>query len=736
MDYANDSSGEIDTMGAPGDVGTGDVPEYGEGEQPASAQDKALVRQICAKVKADKKHHEKAFKRMRRDMQVATWGAEKDWGPDKYRANIAGRHVKQKTAALYAKNPRVVARRRETLDFKIWDESPDTLQLAYQTIQMGMQAVQNPPIAPDPMTGIPTPQPPQMPPGYDMAMATIEDFQQGMQRRQMLDKVGKTMEIMFAQAMREQKPLDFKQAMKSMLRRTCTTSVGYVEIGFQREYGPRPGMTEKLADSRARLEHLNNLAGEWDDGEIDPDAAERAELEHSIQALMAEPEIILREGLIYDFPQSTKVIPDRLTKSLKGFIGARHVTVEYAYSPDEVKEIFGVDLDGEYTPYNTSDGSTREISSNDVLDDDYEWSPPEDKKKGMVCVWKHYDKASGLVYYVADGYCEWLREPAPPDVKVEDFWPVYAFTINDVENEDELYPPSDVTLMLDMQKEHNRARQGKREHREAARPRWVFANGSFGNEDDPLIIKNLKPFEAAGLNIDPQSDIKRILQTLPVPGVDPNLYDTNEVFADTQLVVGTQQAQLGGLSKATATETSIAASASSTSDGSAIDDLDEFLTTIARASGQIMLREYSPEKVAEIAGVGSVWPEVTDEQLADEVFLEIEAGSTGKPNQAVEIANMQRMLPLLIQIPGIQPQWLAKESLRRMDDKMDLTQALAAGIPSIVAMNQQKQATGAVQDPNAQGQEGANNAPKPPQQEGSMAAFGSNQTDPTPAAGM
>jgi hypothetical protein len=732
MEYQDDNSGELDTLGTPGDVSYGESDE----KEAASPQDKALVLKICQKIKADKKHHEKAFKRMRRDQQVATWGAEKDWGADKYRANITGRLVKQKTASLYAKNPRVVARRRETLDFQVWDESADTLKLAYQTIQMAQMAQQQPmQVQFDQATGMPTMVPPELPPGFDKAMAVIQDFQQGMERRQQVEKTGKTMEILFAQAMREQKPLDFKQAMKSMVRRTITTCVGYVELGFQREYGPRPGMTERLADSRARLAHLENLIQDEVDGDIDPDAAERAEMEHSIQALMDEPEILLREGLIFDFPQSTKVIPDKLTKSLKGFIGARHVTVEYAYSVDEVKELFGVDVTAGYTPYNMSAGSSREISSNDVMDEDYEWSDPEEKKGGMVCVWKHYDKTAGLVYYIADGYCEFLRPPAAPDVKVEDFWPIYAFTINDVENEEELYPPSDVSLMLDMQKEHNRARQGKREHREAARPRWVFANGAFGSEDDPLILKNLKAFEAAGLNIDPQSDIKRVLQTLPVPGVDPNLYDTGETFADTQLVVGTNQAQLGGMSKSTATESAISASASSTADGSAIDDLDEFLTVIARGSGQIMLREYSPEKVFEIAGPGAVWPDVTIEQIADEVFLEVEAGSTGKPNQAVEVANMQRLAPLMMQIPGMNPEWFLKEMLRRMDDRLDVNAAIAAGIPSIAAMNQQQQIS-AGQNPNAQGPQGAMNAPQTPQQPGSMAAMGGNQTEPTAAAGM
>ena len=42
---------------------------------------------------------------------------------------------------------------------------------------------------------------------------------------------------------------------------------------------------------------------------------------------------------------------------------------------------------------------------------------------------------------------------------------------------------------------------------------------------------------------------------------------------------------------------------------------------------------------------------------------EIEAGSTGKPNRAAELANIERIMPFLLQIPGIDPKWLAKELL-------------------------------------------------------------------------
>lgn len=694
---------------------------------------KQLAKEIIATIKADKAHHEKAFKRMRRDMHVAMWGAEKEWSDDNYKANIAGRHVKQKTAALYAKNPKATARRREQMDFMVWDENPASLQLAVQTIQAAeialMEAQAVPAIA-DPLTGeIRLPEP-ELPPGFEQAQALMADFQQGYARRQMYDKIGKTLELLFQYYMDQQQPIDFKRGMKMTVRRANTTGVGYVELGFQRETGPRPGLTEQLADARARLDHLRVLAERLQEGDLDEDAAERAELELSIQALTQEPEIVLREGLVVDYPQSTKVIPDKLTKSLDGFIGARHIAIEYTYTVDEVREIFGADLKDGYTGYTTNAGSSREISTNDVTDEDYEWSPPGEKNKGMVCVWKYYDKPTGLVYYVADGYPDFLREPAPPDVFVETFWPVFALTFNAVESEEELYPPSDVSLMMDMQREHNRSRQGMREHREAARPRWVYANGSFGNEEDPLVLKNLRPFQAAGLSMDPAAKIGDILQAIPVPGVDPNLYETGQIFGDTQLVVGTQEAQFGGVSKATATESAIAANSTTSSDGSAIDDLDAFLTVIARSAGQILQREMTEDIVKEIVGPGAVWPEMTLAEIAGEVYLEVAAGSTGKPNQAVEINNLERLLPILIQLPSINQEELAREVLRRLDDRMDLTKMIVAGVPSIVAQNQNAQPSPAdpMANPNMQGPEGSANGEAPPAGPGgSGPAFGSNQ---------
>ena len=163
---------------------------------PATEAEKELVKKIQRKIRSDKKHHKSAFERMERDMFIAMNGRTKDWSEKNYAANITGRHIKQKTASLYAKNPKAVARRRETLDYTVWDEKPQSLQMAFQTVMQAQQMLAMNPGADPSMI------PPEMLQAFEMAQATVDDFQQGTERRQQIMKIGKTLEILFAQALR------------------------------------------------------------------------------------------------------------------------------------------------------------------------------------------------------------------------------------------------------------------------------------------------------------------------------------------------------------------------------------------------------------------------------------------------------------------------------------------------------------------------------------------------------
>jgi hypothetical protein len=128
-----------------------------------------------------------------------------------------------------------------------------------------------------------------------------------------------------------------------------------------------------------------------------------------------------------------------------------------------------------------------------------------------------------------------------------------------------------------------------------------------------------------------------------------------------------------------------------------------------------MLANLNFETVQRIAGPGAVWPQMTGAEIAEELWLEVAAGSSGRPNKAQEIDNWQKMLPMLIQVPGISPMWLAKEMVKRLDDRADMTEAVLDGMPSITAMNTAPPPN--AQDGAQQGHEGADNGPRPEEDE-------------------
>jgi len=82
-----------------------------------------LVTSWTDKVKKAKRYWKPAFDRMREDQEFA-FG--KQWSKDasdrRYVANLTLRLVAQKTAFLYAKNPKAVAKKRPRLNATSWDD--------------------------------------------------------------------------------------------------------------------------------------------------------------------------------------------------------------------------------------------------------------------------------------------------------------------------------------------------------------------------------------------------------------------------------------------------------------------------------------------------------------------------------------------------------------------------------------------------------------------------------------
>jgi hypothetical protein len=656
------------------DGGTGklinrDPPEPDEGRR-------KLVERWRQRVRAARTHWKPSFDRMRANMNFVNgdqWetetrrrrrhrrnSADRD---ERYVANVALRHVLQRTAELYPNNPTVKARTRPKILAKTWDGTEQALQqamvISQQAVQMGM------------------PPPPE-------AQGILTDAATVKQYDNLMERVGKTLELFYDYNIDEQIH-SFKSMMKMTTRRSIITAVGYVKLGFQRAMKMSPAIEARIADMSERLANIERLSQDLADGEIEHDSADAEELRLAIQALTQEPKLIVREGLSFDYPDSTAIIPDKKCRTLKGFLGTDWVAQEYILTPDEIQEVYGVDVGKGYASYD-ADGN---VSAETAPPRHYEAGGREpDTKTGDACVWEIYHRKDGLVYVVCDGYADFLQEPAVPDVEISRFYPWFAFVLNEGYDEGVVFPSSDIDLLRDMQLELNRARQGLREHRRANRPKTAVAAGIL-EEVDKDKLKTHPANAILELNaLAPGQKIEDVLQVIKNPPIDPALYDTAPAFEDMLRVLGSDQADQGTTSGATATEVSVAQFSQHTDTSSVTDDMNDMLSDMARAAGEILLKNVSQQVVLEVVGPGAIWPELDRETIAKNVYLEVDAGAEGLPNKQQEVQNMVQLLPILQRIPGISPEWMARELIKRMGDDMDLTNAFAEGAPSIEALNQ------------------------------------------------
>jgi len=665
-------------------------------DQPVRRQDEievaearaAEVQRIIGSVRDDLKHWEYAFARMRhwrkfaRGYQWPNNDREDMSNPDRqYVVNITHRHIQQRTAALYAKNPRFRWRKAKKLLTRLWDGTRQQLEVALATMS-GQETMMDP----------------------AAAQMILADAQRAREISTRDEKYGETLSILYEHQIREQ-TYPTKMMMKKQVRSALICGAAYIKQTFQRATQLSPDGEQAIADHMNRLAEIERLARDYDHGDFTETDAEMEQLRQLIASIEREEQVIVREGLALDYPDSLNIIPDRDLEYLPGFIGCSRVTEQYCLSPDQIKKIYRVDIGDGYKPY--------------IQNDPDQVVPP----KKTARVWEVWDRSTGLVCTVCDGFDDYLVEPSSPDAYTDRFFPWFVLAPNALDGADDPFPASDVELIMSQQMELNRAGEALRDHRYAARPGHVSGRNISDSDaerisaraaHDVITIESLAPGEKIG----------DLFQSFPASPIDPNLYHTGNAFQDILRAVGTQEANLGGASGATATESSIAEGSRQSVLSSMMDEFDDLLTAMARAGGQILLSEMSPQQVFDIVGPGAMWEPQTRDQIAKEIELEVVAGSSGLPNQAVEVQIMERIFPLLIQMPNVDPEWALRRLLKTLDDRMNADDAIKMGELSVMALNGQLQGAANRGASPMAAQQGGSNAPQPemPQQQGPQAA--------------
>ena len=674
---------------------------YGDGKKKEDDEaEKAAVQQWTSRIKRAKEKWKKDFKRMRDNMNFAAglqWDGQKEMVTKKYVANITNREVNAKVAQLYAKNPTAEYQRRPRLDFQIYDGKLENVaQLVAMAGQnpMGMMAM-----------------PPQ-------AQALMLDFAHGMQERQLIDKVGKTLEILFQYCIDEQNNEngDFVIQMKKAVRQCVTTGVAYCGVAYVNDADALVTSTGVADTTINRAKMVKQLLEKVEKGELNENSPNWQQLRNLMSALgqdvtqqLQQPDI--NERLVFDFIPSTSIIPDPKCRSLKGFIGAHWIVQEFCLPINDVKSLFecpdlSTATSKAHQPGKGEDQGSRQSAT------------PKDESEQEVTLWRLLNKKDKTECWLVDGYKCYVQKPEHFDMATRGFWPIEALTFNDVEIEEGLdatiFPPSDVQLMWSAQREWNRSRNELVKHRKANAPGWITIKGMLTRDDKT----NLEEAPTNGVTelegVPLGTPLEKIFTPRPHAPIEGSLYDTTPLAGDIQATTGGSGQMPPSRGHQTATAQTVEQQQKMSVTDSNVDDLDKFLSGLAAKAGELILMNFQIETVKRIAGPGAVIPQMGQnrEDFVNQIFLTTKAASSGRPNKAIELRNWQIVGPMLQQL-GANPQFLVRETLRRLDDQLDPEQAFPLQMPMMNAGNQPPQ--GGQHQPSPQGQHVPGQT-QPPQQ--------------------
>lgn len=483
----------------------------------------------------------------------------------------------------------------------------------------------------------------------------------------------------FAETLRivVQRELDraqLKKRMKAAVRAAQITAIGWLKVSYQRDKRTDPIILQRLNDTQDNLQRIEHLLREVEAGaECGETEAQRDELKHQVEALQRSVEVSVAEGLCIDLCATEDVLVDAAARSFDTYT-EYPLAMGVWYSKDQFAETFGRSPDAVATEYLMKGGAEATETKK------------EDRTKAKYRVWEIWDKASSTIYTVTEGESRWTRPPFQPEKVGERWHALFALAYNLVDGQFE--PMSDVELLQELQKEYEYTRNKFAEHREKSVPHWIADSDMDERDIKRKVVADLGEIVLVDGKGRPLSEVFQAAQTLPVKA---ELYDVTQIRADAELVSGVGDAARGTVQRAkTLGEAEILESSLATRTGERQDVNEDLIKEITEYGAEILLQELTDKQAQRIAGPGAAWPTMQKRDVFELVSIEIRAGTSGKPNKQREQQQWLQLMPelrdLIRQVHDLRRAGdtvtanslieVAKETLRRFDERLDIEQFL------------------------------------------------------------
>tara|TARA_R100001143_G_scaffold28420_2_gene28090 strand:+ start:8270 stop:10249 length:1980 start_codon:yes stop_codon:yes gene_type:complete len=502
-----------------------------------------------------------------------------------------------------------------------------------------------------------------------------------------------------------------KKAARKMLRSSLSVGPGWLKVIMTHETRNDPKIESKLNDLEDNVRRLEageqRLKENGDEMSEDEIVAEKAELERLRESLRSRLEVVHNLGLAIDFVQGENMqvsldvndLTDHLDANWNAdeqFVPIADLTTEFPRLTEKdvqkAEKYYQLAIqpnnENDESPDYTAKGSGRYTRN----------EPQTEDAVAFARVIELWDRRDNHIKTIVAGINRWAVPPFQPNYATSRFFPYFNLSL--FETDGERHPQSLSGRLLKLQEEYSSKRSNSRLVTERSIPGIIFDKTGL-SANDARAIESSVAQELVGINPTKGDDIRKLFAEKPVAKVDPLIFSTSPVLSDMERVAGVQEALSQSVTTAkTATEAKIEQAGFTSRTSADRDTLEDMLQDLAQYTAELAIQAIKPEMAVRIAGEAALWPhgmEVEDLIMLTEI--EIEAGSTGKPDDESLRQSWSVLLPLvqnaMVQIQNAQLTGniplanairnLIEETMRRLDERIDVEQFIPQGeLPSLL----------------------------------------------------
>lgn len=514
-----------------------------------------------------------------------------------------------------------------------------------------------------------------------------------------------------------------KPAGKKMVRSALSVGAGWFKGTMLSQKVPAPQLEHELTSQQQMLADIMADKVELAEGDSTNPEADKLAIQEKIKGLQAKLAKKVNYGMMVDFCRAEDIQVSLDVADIADYKMAGWVSCDIYVPVDSLRERFPT-LTAEncqsVAKYYQRNAPTHSEALESTLGDNAQevgqfsrsmpntgGAQPSGKQTEFAKIIEIWDRKAMLIRTIIDGVKTWAVEPYPPPQASKRFYSFFYLALYPVDGS--RHAQSLTWRLRKLQDEYSSCRSNERTARERNLPGIIFNRGAL-DHDEAKKIEDGVSGEYIGLKSVDDTPLQNLFIAKPTAPFNAQIYNTEPILSDMERISGVQealqQAASGSGQPKTATEANIQQSGFQSRTGADRDGLEDVLSDFAEYTAEVAIQECPVSWVTRVAGKNSFWlgpddtktpptPGMDTEDLLDMVEVEIEAGTTGKPDALSAKSAWAQILPLLekslMQIramqasdPGLAEALInvLRETLKRLDDRLDLDEFIPKGVPT------------------------------------------------------